>query len=138
MWPYTANDAGWRTLEKDGRPKQTETDLSPERVEYEIAKARALRALFIRRLVSRLFGGQKTRRTQSAAPLTLAQELDQLAHDLRTPLTSIRNFSEIIRDQPDLPRDQMERYLDGIVKESKRLEKAISYHEGQLANLALR
>lgn len=47
------------------------------------------------------------------------------AHALRTPLTSIRSFSEILRDNPDLPRVTRERFLGIVIAESERLDLAI-------------
>lgn len=68
------------------------------------------------------------------------QELDRLkdeflstvSHELRTPLTSIRSFSEILTDNPDLTRDDVERFLGIIVRESERLTRLID----QLLDLA--
>lgn len=48
-----------------------------------------------------------------------------MAHALRTPLTSIRSFSEILRDNPDLPHATRERFLEVVVTESHRLDRAI-------------
>lgn len=61
------------------------------------------------------------------------QELDRLkddflstvSHELRTPLTSIRSFSEILADNPDLERDQVDRFLGIIMRESERLTRLI-------------
>lgn len=68
------------------------------------------------------------------------QELDRLkdeflstvSHELRTPLTSIRSFSEILTDNPDLSREDAERFLGIIVRESERLTRLID----QLLDLA--
>ena len=64
------------------------------------------------------------------------QELDRLkddfltvvSHEFRTPLTSIRSFSEILSDHDDLDNDQAERFLQIIMKESKRLTRLIDEH----------
>ena len=61
-------------------------------------------------------------------------ELDRLkddfvstvSHELRTPLTSIRAFGEILRDNPELPREERGRYLDILVQESERLTRLIN------------
>ncbi|HER62983.1 MAG TPA: histidine kinase, partial [Desulfobacteraceae bacterium] len=61
-------------------------------------------------------------------------ELDRLkdefvstvTHELRTPLTSVRSFSEILRDNPSLPREERQQFLDIIVKESERLTRLIN------------
>jgi signal transduction histidine kinase len=47
------------------------------------------------------------------------------ADALRTPLTSIRSLSEILRDNPHLPRATRERFLGIVIAESERLDRAI-------------
>jgi len=62
------------------------------------------------------------------------QELDKLkddfmatvSHEIRTPLTSIRSFSEILRDNPDLAVEQREEFVGIIVQESERLSRLIN------------
>jgi signal transduction histidine kinase len=61
-------------------------------------------------------------------------ELDRLkddfvstvTHELRTPLTSIRAFSEILHDNPDLPADERQKFLNIIIQESERLTRLIN------------
>jgi signal transduction histidine kinase len=61
-------------------------------------------------------------------------ELDQLKdtfvatvnHELRTPLASIRAFSEILRDHPDLPGGQRDEFLSIVVTETERLTRLIN------------
>jgi signal transduction histidine kinase len=45
---------------------------------------------------------------------------------LRTPLTSIRAFSEILYDNPDLPVARRSHFLEIILKESERLTRLIN------------
>ena len=47
-------------------------------------------------------------------------------HELRTPLASIRAFSEILRDQPQLPNSERLEFLRIIVTESERLTRLIN------------
>ncbi|MEM9524418.1 MAG: ATP-binding protein, partial [Pseudomonadota bacterium] len=51
--------------------------------------------------------------------------LSQISHELRTPMTSIRAFSEILRDARDLSRRDMRRYLSIIHDESLRLTRLL-------------
>ena len=46
-------------------------------------------------------------------------------HELRTPLASIRAFSEILRDHPDLPDEEKHEFLRIVVTESERLTRLI-------------
>ena len=49
-----------------------------------------------------------------------------VSHEVRTPLTSIRSFSEILRDNPDLDPDQRREFITIIVQESERLSRLIN------------
>jgi Na+/proline symporter/signal transduction histidine kinase len=82
---------------------------------------------------------QKSRELEAAsAELTAAnarlQELDKMkddfvatvSHEVRTPLTSIRSFSEILRDNPDLDAEQRQEFTNIIVQESERLSRLIN------------
>jgi Na+/proline symporter/signal transduction histidine kinase len=62
------------------------------------------------------------------------KELDRLkdefvstvSHELRTPLTSVRAFSEILHDNEDMGKDERQKYLDIMVKETERLTRLIN------------
>ncbi len=59
---------------------------------------------------------------------TLHEEaLVGLAHDLRTPLTAIRSFSEILLDNPGLPISERNRFLGIVLAESERLHHHIEH-----------
>ncbi len=51
--------------------------------------------------------------------------LSQVSHEVRTPMTSIRSFSEILLDQPDIGRARSQRYLHIIHDESMRLTRLL-------------
>ena len=52
--------------------------------------------------------------------------LSTVAHEIRTPLTSIRALSEIVYDNPDMEPDEREHFLGTVVKESDRLGRLIN------------
>lgn len=49
-----------------------------------------------------------------------------LAHDLKTPLTSVIGYLALLRDEPDLPAGQKAKYIGIAVKKAERLEELIS------------
>ena len=49
-----------------------------------------------------------------------------VTHELRTPLTSVRALSEIVHDNPDIPNEQKNEYLEAIIKETERLSHLIT------------
>jgi len=51
--------------------------------------------------------------------------LSQVSHELRTPMTSIRSFSEILRDSKDLKLPDAKRFLGIIQEESERLTRLL-------------
>lgn len=50
---------------------------------------------------------------------------EQVEHELKTPLTSIRSLSEILLDCPDLASDERERFLRILLAENERLTRAV-------------
>ncbi len=62
------------------------------------------------------------------------QELDRMkddfmssvTHELRTPLASIRAFSEILFDDPEIPLEQRKRFLAILVSETERLSRLVN------------
>lgn len=52
--------------------------------------------------------------------------LSTVAHEIRTPLTSIRALSEIVYDNPDMEIEEREHFLGTVVKESDRLSRLIN------------
>jgi len=51
--------------------------------------------------------------------------LSQISHELRTPMTSIRAFSEILRDGGEMPPDEQRRYASIIHDEAIRLTRLL-------------
>ena len=52
--------------------------------------------------------------------------LTTVAHEIRTPLTSIRALSEIVFDNPDMEIEERAHFLSTVVKESDRLGRLIN------------
>jgi Na+/proline symporter/signal transduction histidine kinase len=52
--------------------------------------------------------------------------LSTVAHEIRTPLTSIRALSEILYDNPAMETEEREHFLGTVVKESDRLSRLIN------------
>ena len=52
--------------------------------------------------------------------------LSSVSHDLKTPLTSIRLFAELLRTKKNLPASRVEEYLKMIEGESERLTRLIN------------
>ncbi|TDB67962.1 sensor histidine kinase [Arundinibacter roseus] len=52
--------------------------------------------------------------------------ISTVTHEIRTPLTSIRAFSEILYDNPDMGSEEKEQFLGTIIKESERLTRLIN------------
>ena len=50
--------------------------------------------------------------------------LSNISHELRTPLTPIKGYAEMMRLR-EVPRDQAEKFLEGILESSGRLERVI-------------
>ncbi|MEY6433283.1 sensor histidine kinase [Thioalkalicoccus limnaeus] len=52
--------------------------------------------------------------------------MSSVTHELRTPLASIRAFSEILYDDPDLPGEQRQQFLGILVSETERLSRLVN------------
>jgi Na+/proline symporter/nitrogen-specific signal transduction histidine kinase len=55
-----------------------------------------------------------------------ADFITTVTHELRTPITSIKALSRILKDNADLPADQQREFLEIIVKESERITRLIN------------
>ena len=62
-----------------------------------------------------------------------AMTFEEIEHELRTPLASMRSSSEILRDFPDLTEDERRRFIEVIVGESERLGRAVDRLLGSAA-----
>ncbi len=50
-----------------------------------------------------------------------------ITHELRSPLTSVRALSEILRDNPDIDVHRRQEFLAIIIKETERLTSAVNH-----------
>ena len=60
-------------------------------------------------------------RTTSRVARSMTYE--EIEHELKTPLTSIRSLSEIVRDHPDLSDEERRRFLDAIVQRERAADR---------------
>lgn len=52
--------------------------------------------------------------------------LSNISHDLRTPLTMIKGYVEMIRDIPDVSKEQREKDINTILRETERLNNLVN------------
>jgi signal transduction histidine kinase len=71
---------------------------------------------------------------RKAAAGGAALRYEEVEHDLKTPITSIRSLSEILRDFPDLAEEERRVFLERIVDENDRLAGAVERLLRQLAS----
>ena len=76
-------------------------------------------------------GASSAHENHVAGPMTF----EEIEHELRTPLASIRSASEIMRDYPDLSEDQWRHFLEILLSENARLTRTV---ERLLGSRALR
>jgi signal transduction histidine kinase len=53
---------------------------------------------------------------------------DRLAHDLKTPLSTIHGYARTLLDQPDLAEDSRRWLLEVIARECERMTRMIDEH----------
>jgi signal transduction histidine kinase len=55
------------------------------------------------------------------------RNMDELEHELRTPLASILSIAEILRDHPDIDEAERQRFLDAMHEEGGRLAELVEH-----------
>ncbi|TLG75413.1 sensor histidine kinase [Culicoidibacter larvae] len=66
-----------------------------------------------------------------------ASTIIYLAHDLKTPLTSILGYLTLLKDEPDLPEKSRASYVDIIMRKALRLEELINeFFEMTILNMS--
>ena len=130
MWPYNDEELAYLNRPTAQIDISAANRSSQELVDFYIARARRMRAEFISRGTCRIFAG--LRRWLIGTPAqpnpqgVAAEDFIRLVTDrLRTPLTSIRASSEVLRYNPDLPLEQRNRFLDSMLEENAHLERLI-------------
>jgi two-component system sensor histidine kinase VanS len=55
-----------------------------------------------------------------------ANLLRSVSHDIRTPLTSVLGYLDLLRETTDLPRETLRKYADIAYSKAERLESLIN------------
>jgi signal transduction histidine kinase len=58
---------------------------------------------------------------------------EQVEHELKTPLTTIRSLAEILRDFPDLSEEERRLFLQRLADENERMADVVERLLGYLA-----
>ena len=58
---------------------------------------------------------------------------EELEHELKTPLTTIRSLAEILHDFPDLTDEQRRLFLERLADENQRMAEVVERLLGYLA-----
>ena len=74
------------------------------------------------------FGLHKAFRIRRNMTEVLIEPITNIAHDLRTPLTSIIGYLEILTQKKDLPEETRNRYIEIAYTKSKKLQQLIRGH----------
>ena len=77
----------------------------------------------LRRKIAEIFMAMKIEREYEKEKSDL---ITNVAHDLRTPLTSIIGYLELVNKKSDLSDEEQEKYISIVYDKSKRLEKLIN------------
>ena len=130
MWPYSDEELAYLNRPAAQIDISVANLSSQQLVDHYIARGRRMRAEFIGRQTRRLFAG--LRRWITGAPARPQREtpvaedfIGVMTDRLRTSLTAIRASSELLRDNPDLPLEQRNRFLDSMLEENAHLERLI-------------
>jgi signal transduction histidine kinase len=99
-------------------------------VQYYVALGRKLRAEALERMGRRIWA----RLTGRGRPVeTTVRDPEAALIEMRTPLTAIRSFTEILIDNPAMPVAERSRFLEILLTEERRLEQAIERAGDRLA-----
>lgn len=69
---------------------------------------------------------QKSERSAKEAEQRKNDLITYLAHDLKTPLTSVIGYLSLLDEVPDMPESQKEKYIHITLEKAKRLERLIN------------
>lgn len=133
MWSYSSEENEWLSTNEGVGSIPLPKDITYDTIQMYIARGRYLRACYSREIGGQLMAALRRLFAKAHSAVGSAGLTVQLSHDLRTPLTSIRSYCEILRNHPNLSQVQRARYLDIILSESRRLERVINTHEAGVA-----
>lgn len=140
MWSYTDEESSWLSgREEKPAAVPPVRQISPEEIERALVRAHRIRAAYFARCLNKFGAWLKSVTLFPAQPASAATvspdntpsdttdvfEAASTSHALRTPISVIRSYAEILRDHPEASRPMRERYLGIVVAECKRLENAV-------------
>lgn len=99
-----------RLLADKDAPIELPTDLSIARNELAVIRSQSL----------------ADERAAHAAEQRKNELVAYLAHDIRTPLTSVLGYLDLLRETTDLPRETLRKYADIAYSKAERLESLIN------------
>jgi len=131
MWSDTGDKNTWLSAKPGADSEAVPDDISPEAVRRSIAKGHYLRACYFHHLGQGFWAAVLRIAKRGGGAVDAKEAVAQVIQDIRNPLTSIRSFSEILRNNPELSSVQRAHYLDIISTETQRLELVVSNHEAR-------
>lgn len=70
--------------------------------------------------------GEEVKRAEIRAEQRKNDLVVYLAHDLKTPLTSVMGYLELLQDEPDLQEETRQHYIQVVIRKTERLEDLIN------------
>jgi signal transduction histidine kinase len=104
--------------------------MDPEKLQQQMDSRRTLLMFLLGTLLAMLIPGTWIiTQAWRASLLTALQQtsfVDNVSHELKTPLSSILLFSEMLRWKKDLTPEKKEKYLDTVIGETHRLDRIVT------------
>ncbi len=82
-------------------------------------------------VLTRTFNEMSEQLESTLSDLTKSEEMRRefvanVSHELRTPITSIRSYTETMEEDPDMPSEMRNRFLNVVLNESDRMAKIVA------------